>query len=346
MTVKDTETAKDFFARRAEVHRGWRHHLHQYPETAFEEHETAAFIVERLREMGIDDIATGLAGTGIVATLQGRAPGAVIGLRADMDALPIHEETNLKHRSKNDGVSHACGHDGHMTMLLAAAEYLAQTRDFVGTVRFIFQPAEEAEGGGQRMVEEGLFERFPVDAVFGLHNWPGLPHGMFAARPGPVMAAMDLFTIRITGQGVHAATPHLGSDAIVAAGVLITALQTIASRRVGAFSPAVVSLTQVHGGHSLNALPGDVTLQGTTRALMIGAATGIGRACVEDFARNGARIVVADLNESGAAEAAELARKAGAEASHLACDVRDEASVKAVIEAAEAEMGGIDTLVV
>lgn len=260
------ETAEEFLARRAGVHRGWRQHLHQHPETAFEEHATAAFLVERLREIGMDEIATGLAGTGIVATLHGNSPGGVIGLRADMDALPIREKTNLPHHSRNDGVSHACGHDGHMTMLLAAAEYLAQTRDFAGSVRFIFQPAEEAEGGGRRMVEEGLFERFPVDAVFGLHNWPGLPRGTFAAQPGPVMAAMDLFTVEIAGQGVHAATPHLGSDAIIAAGVLITALQTIVSRRVSAFSPAVVSLTQVHGGHSLNALPGEVTLSGTVRA--------------------------------------------------------------------------------
>lgn len=261
------ETVGQFLERRSEVHRGWRHHLHQFPETAFEEHGTAAFLVERLREMGVDDIATGIGGTGIVATLHGRAPGGTIGLRADMDALPIPEETNLPHRSRHAGISHACGHDGHMTMLLAAAEYLAQKRDFSGTVRFIFQPAEEAEGGGRRMVEEGLFERFPVDAVFGLHNWPGLPRGTFAARPGPVMAAMDLFTIRIAAQGVHAAMPHLGSDAIVAAGALISALQTIVSRRVSALAPAVVSLTQVHGGQSLNALPSEVVLNGTVRTL-------------------------------------------------------------------------------
>lgn len=262
-----TETVEGFLERRGEVHRGWRHHLHQFPELAFQEKATAAFLADRLRAMGMDDIATGIGGTGIVATLHGNAPGGTIGLRADMDALPITEETNLPHRSRHEGVSHACGHDGHMAMLLAAAEYLAGSRDFAGTVRFIFQPAEEAEGGGRRMVEEGLFERFPVDAVFGLHNWPGLPRGVLAAQPGPVMAAMDLFTLRLEGEGVHAAMPHLGSDTIVAAGSLITALQTIVSRRVPALSAAVVSLTQIHGGRSLNALPGEVVLQGTVRTL-------------------------------------------------------------------------------
>lgn len=260
------EAAETFFARRGQAHREWRRHLHQFPETAFQERATAALLAERLEAMGLK-VDTGIAGTGIVATLEGRAPGGAVGLRADMDALPIQEQTDLPYRSRNDGVSHACGHDGHMVMLLAAAEYLAATRDFDGLVRFIFQPAEEAEGGGRRMVEEGLFERWPVDAVFGLHNWPGLPLGTLAARPGPVMAAMDLFTITIEARGVHAALPHLGTDAIVAASALISSLQSIVSRTVSALQPAVVSLTQIHGGNSLNALPREVVLQGTVRAL-------------------------------------------------------------------------------
>ncbi|MCC6304808.1 MAG: amidohydrolase [Rhodobacteraceae bacterium] len=266
MTGTATEPARDFLARRAEAHRGWRRHLHQWPETAFREQATAAFLAERLQAMGMA-VETGIAGTGIVATLAGRGPGGAVGLRADMDALPIGDATGLPWRSRNEGVSHACGHDGHMTMLLAAAECLAATRDFEGTLRFIFQPAEEAEGGGRRMVEEGLFERWPVDAVFGLHNWPGLPLGAFAARPGPVMAAMDLFTITIEARGVHAALPHLGTDAIVAAGAMVSSLQSIVSRTVSALQSAVVSLTQIHGGNSLNALPGEVVLQGTVRTL-------------------------------------------------------------------------------
>ncbi|MCX8572097.1 M20 aminoacylase family protein [Aminobacter sp. MET-1] len=258
-------SAEAFFRERHAVHTGWRRHLHQWPEVAFQEHRTAAFVAERLVEMGMT-AETGIAGTGLVATLAGRRPGPTIGLRADMDALPITEESDLSYRSHNDGASHACGHDGHMTMLLAAADYLSRERDFAGSVRFIFQPAEEAEGGGRRMVEEGLFERFPVDAVFGLHNWPSLPLGTVAVRPGPVMAAMDLFTITIDAKGVHAALPHLGTDAIVSAGAVIAGLQTITSRSVNAQQPAVVSLTQIHGGNSLNALPGRVVLNGTVRA--------------------------------------------------------------------------------
>lgn len=260
------ETAQAFFSRRREVHVGWRHHLHQWPEMAFREHDTAGFLADHLHRMGLK-VDGGIAGTGIVATLEGAEPGGTVGLRADMDALPIEEATDRPYRSRRDGVSHACGHDGHMAMLLAAAEYLAQARDFKGSVRFIFQPAEEAEGGARKMVEEGLFDRWPVDAVFGLHNWPGLPLGTFAARPGPVMAAMDLFTVRIEARGVHAALPHLGTDAIVAAGAFVSSLQSVVSRTVSALSPAVVSVTQIHGGHSLNALPAELVLHGTVRAL-------------------------------------------------------------------------------
>lgn len=259
------ESAETFFHRRHARYAEWRQHLHQWPEVAFAEHKTAAFLAERLTEMGLH-VDRGIAGTGLVATLEGKEGDVTVGLRADMDALPLSEESSLAYRSRSDGVSHACGHDGHMTMLLAAADYLAQTRDFPGRLRFIFQPAEEAEGGGKRMVDEGLFERWPVDVVFGLHNWPGLPLGQVAVKPGPIMAAMDLFTVTIKAHGVHAALPHLGSDAIVAAGALITSLQTITSRTVSALQPVVVSLTQIHGGNSLNALPNEVILRGTVRA--------------------------------------------------------------------------------
>jgi len=254
-----------FLADNAARYRAWRQHLHQHPEVAFQEHGTATFLREKLTALGLEIIG-GLASTGLVATLQGSRAGPIIGLRADMDALPIEEAGEHAYRSRRAGVMHACGHDGHMIMLLAAAEYLSSHRDFAGTVRFIFQPAEEAEGGGRKMIEDGLFDMAPVDAVFGLHNWPGLPLGQVAVQPGPMMAAMDLFSITIRGQGVHAALPHLGSDGIVAAGALVGALQTIVSRAIDPRHPMVVSLTQIHGGHSLNALPGQVDLQGTLRS--------------------------------------------------------------------------------
>jgi hippurate hydrolase len=265
-TAGSSAEARRFLAERAEIHVGWRRHLHQWPEIGFEEHRTAAFVADRLTEMGMA-VDTGIAGTGVVATLEGREDGPTAGLRADMDALPILEETGLPYQSGNRGASHACGHDGHMAMLLAAADYLAASRDFAGRIRFIFQPAEEARGGGRAMVEAGLFERWPVEAVFGLHNWPGLPLGTVAAKPGPVMAAMDLFKVTLKASGVHAALPHLGTDAIVAAGALIGSLQTIVSRTIDTMQPTVVSLTQIHGGHSLNALPDEVVLNGTVRSL-------------------------------------------------------------------------------
>lgn len=262
--MPEVASARNFLHERSAIYRGWRRHLHQHPEVAFEERETTAFLTGKLEGMGLE-VITGLAGTGLVATLAGSSPGPQVGLRADMDALPLREAGTLDYRSRNDGAAHACGHDGHMTMLLAAADYLSTHRDFAGAIRFIFQPAEEAEGGGRVMIEEGLFERAPVDAVFGLHNWPDLPLGQVAVQPGPMMAAMDLFSITIRAKGVHAALPHLGTDAIVAAGALVSSLQTIASRAIDPRQPLVVSLTQIHGGNSLNALPGQVDLQGTLR---------------------------------------------------------------------------------
>lgn len=256
--------ASEFFRERASVHRGWRQHLHAHPEIAFEERETAAFIESRLNEMGLP-LIKGLAGTGVVATLKGNSDGPQIGFRADMDALPLQEQTNLPYRSTKPGVSHACGHDGHVAMLLAAADYLSKHRDFAGTLHFIFQPAEEAAGGGRRMVEDGLFDRADCDLVFALHNWPSLESGAIAVQPGPMMAAMDLFTVTVSGNGVHAALPHLGTDAIVAAAALTQSLQSIVSRAIDAHQQLVLSITQIHGGQSLNALPDTVELHGTLR---------------------------------------------------------------------------------
>jgi amidohydrolase len=245
----------------------WRHDLHAHPETAFEERRTSAFVAAKLREFGLDAVDEGLAGTGVVGTLKGRRPGSrAIGLRADMDALPIAEKNDFAHRSTHDGKMHACGHDGHTTMLLGAARYLAETRNFAGTVHFIFQPAEENEGGGRVMVEQGLFEKFPVEAVYGMHNFPGIPVGKFAVKPGPMMAAFDIFEITVTGRGAHAAMPHEGIDPVVVAAEIVGALQTIASRATDPADAVVVSVTQIHGGDAWNVIPEQVVLRGTTRS--------------------------------------------------------------------------------
>jgi len=243
----------------------WRRTLHTFPETAFTEEETSAYVAEKLRSFGLD-IHRGLGGTGVVATLQrGEGGHPAIGLRSDMDALDITEATGLPYASRNEGKMHACGHDGHMTMLLGAAKYLCEHDTFRGTVHFIFQPAEENEGGGRRMVQEGLFERFPVRSVFGLHNFPVLKEGTFAICKGPMMAAYDVFDIRITGKGGHAATPHNVKDPIVASAYLINVLQSIVSRDVNPTQAAVVSVTEIHGGTSYNIIPDEVHLRGTTR---------------------------------------------------------------------------------
>jgi len=242
----------------------WRRHLHTHPETAFEEHETAAFVAERLDSFGIK-VDTGLAGTGVVGTLVA-GDGPAVGLRADMDALHIAEANEHDYRSVHPGKMHACGHDGHMAMLLGAARYLAETRAFSGTVHFIFQPAEENEGGGRAMIEDGLFRRFPVEAVYGMHNWPGMPVGWFGVRPGPMMAAFDIFEIVVDGHGAHAAMPHLGVDAIVTGSAIVGALQTIASRATDPLDSAVVSVTRFQAGDTWNVLPDRAVLAGTTRS--------------------------------------------------------------------------------
>jgi len=241
----------------------WRHFLHSIPELAYEERQTSAFLAERLVEFGLS-IETGFAGTGIVASVTKGNAGKTIGLRADMDALPIHETADLAYRSTRPGAMHACGHDGHMAMLLAAAS-LVQGIDFNGTVRFIFQPAEENEGGARRMIEEGLFERLPVDAIYGLHNWPQLAPGEFVAGPGPIMAAFSIFDIEIRGKGAHGAMPHEGIDPIVAGCALVSALQTVVSRNIPPLDTAVLSVTQIHAGDAYNVIPDHATIRGTGR---------------------------------------------------------------------------------
>ncbi|MEN6319436.1 MAG: M20 aminoacylase family protein [Syntrophaceae bacterium] len=243
----------------------WRHELHAQPETAFTEKETSAFIAEKLNSFGLD-VDRGLAGTGVVATItRGNRKEHAIGLRADMDALDITEATGLPYASRNEGKMHACGHDGHMVMLLGAAKYLADNDTFRGTVHFIFQPAEENEGGGRRMVREGLFERFPVHSVFALHNFPVMREGTFAICKGPMMAAYDVFDIQITGKGGHAATPQNVKDPVLASAYLVNLLQSIVSRDVNPIQAAVISVTEIHGGTSYNIIPDTVRLRGTTR---------------------------------------------------------------------------------
>lgn len=244
--------------------RTWRRHLHQFPETAYAEHDTADYIASRLQDFGLT-VHRGLAGTGIVATLTAGNGSTAIALRADMDALDIEEQNDFCYKSRHAGKMHACGHDGHSAMLLGAARYLAQTRKFNGTVHFIFQPAEEGRAGAKRMLEEGLFDLFPVDSIYGMHNFPDVPAGHFAVKPGPMMAAYDCFEIHITGQVSHAAMPHLGKDPTIAAAQIITALQGIIGRSIDPADAAVISITQMHAGNTWNAIPESVVLRGTCR---------------------------------------------------------------------------------
>jgi amidohydrolase len=264
----------------------WRRDLHAHPQTAFEETYASDLIARELGRMGVE-VHRGLAKTGVVGTLHGKSTGKgdvqAIGLRADIDALDITEANDLPYKSQFPGKMHACGHDGHTTMLLGAAKYLAETKNFAGTVQFIFQPAEENEGGGRVMVEEGLFEKFPVDAVFGIHNWPGMDVGSFATRPGPIMAAFDVFEIIVTGKGTHAAMPHWGVDPIVVTAQLVTALQTLVSRNVDPLDQLVVSVTQFHAGDTWNVIPASAMLRGTVRTF---------RKEVQDRTEDGMRRIV------------------------------------------------------
>jgi len=244
--------------------RSWRHHIHAHPETAFEENETSAFVAEKLASFGLE-VHRDLAKTGVVGVLSHGAGKDAVGLRADLDALQVHEQTGLPYASLHEGRMHACGHDGHTTMLLGAAQAMARRKNFDGTAFFIFQPAEENEGGGRVMVQEGLFERFPMKAVYGMHNWPEIPVGRIALRAGPLMGAYDIFEIVATGRGAHAAMPHLARDPMPFAAHVINALQTIVARNIHPLECGVVTVTQVHGGDTWNVIPQEVVLRGTVR---------------------------------------------------------------------------------
>jgi len=241
-----------------------RRDLHARPELGFEEVRTSGIVAELLESWGIETHRA-VGKTGVVGVLEGNRPGRTIGLRADMDALPIEEQTNLPYSSKNPGVMHACGHDGHTTMLLGAARYLAETRDFAGKVVFIFQPAEEGLGGARTMLAEGLFERFPCDEVYGLHNWPGGEKNKVRIIPGVAMAGADFFDIKVTGRGSHGARSHESLDPIVAATALVQALQSVVSRNLDPLEGAVVSVTKFHSGVAYNVIPGDAVISGTSR---------------------------------------------------------------------------------
>ncbi|HTS22872.1 MAG TPA: M20 aminoacylase family protein [Casimicrobiaceae bacterium] len=243
----------------------WRHHIHAHPETAFEERATAALVAETLESFGLE-VHRGLAGTGVVGVLRHGGGERAIGLRADLDALHILERSGVAYASRNQGRMHACGHDGHTSMLLGAARALSRRQKIAGTVYFIFQPAEENEGGGRVMVEEGLFERFPMRAVYGMHNWPRLPAGTFAMRAGPLMGAYDVFEIVGTGKGAHAAMAYMGKDPMMFAAHCIGALQTIVARNLHPQDAGVVTVTQVHGGDTWNVIPQEVVLRGTVRS--------------------------------------------------------------------------------
>ncbi|HEY5596589.1 MAG TPA: M20 aminoacylase family protein [Candidatus Bipolaricaulota bacterium] len=243
-----------------------RRDFHQHPELAFEERRTSKIVAQKLESWGIQ-VHCGMAKTGVVGTLKVGNSKKTIGLRADMDALPIHEANTFAHRSLHDGVMHACGHDGHTTMLLGAAKYLSEMKNFDGTVYLIFQPAEENGGGGEVMIKDGLFEKFPAQEVYGMHNWPGMDFGKFAMRVGPAMAAVDNFDIEITGKGAHAAKPDAGIDSVLVGAQVVTALQSIVARNVSPLDNAVVSVTQFHGGDAYNVLPERIVLRGCTRSL-------------------------------------------------------------------------------
>ena len=250
---------------------GWRRDFHAHPELQYDVHRTAATVAEKLKSFGCDEVVTGIGRTGVVGVIRGRAPGGkVVGLRADMDALPSGEATALPYKSTVPGKMHACGHDGHTAMLLGAAKYLADTRNFAGTAVMIFQPAEEGGAGARAMLRDGLFERFGIQEVFGMHNYPGIPVGEFAIRSGPMMASTDSVVIRIEGKGSHAAWPHRGVDTVLVGAQIVTALQSIVSRNVDPLEAAVISISVFQAGQADNVLPQTATLRGTVRTLSPG----------------------------------------------------------------------------
>jgi amidohydrolase len=247
----------------------WRHDLHAHPELMYDVHRTAALVADRLKSFGCDEVVSGIGRTGVVGVIRGRksASGKAIGLRADMDALPIDEATDLPYKSKAPGKMHACGHDGHTAMLLGAARYLADTRNFDGTAVVIFQPAEEGGAGGKAMVDDGMMTRFGISEVYGMHNYPGMPVGQFGIRSGPMMAAADYLVIDIEGVGAHAARPHLGIDTVLVGAQIINAIQSIVSRNVDPLKSAVVSIPMFQAGNADNVIPQTVCLRGTARSL-------------------------------------------------------------------------------
>ena len=248
---------------------GWRRHLHRHPELLFDVHNTAAFVAEKLRAFGCDEVVEGIGRTGVVGIIHGRpgSNGPAVGLRADMDALPINETSGVEWSSTVPGKMHACGHDGHTAMLLGAARHLCRSRNFSGSVAVIFQPAEEGGGGGREMVKDGMMERFGIREVYGMHNLPGLPVGQFATRPGPIMAATDIFDLRIVGKGGHGAMPHQTIDPIVAASAVVQGFQSIVSRNTDPLQSLVISVTKFHAGDAYNVIPEVVELAGTVRTL-------------------------------------------------------------------------------
>ena len=247
----------------------WRRDLHMHPELQYDVHRTAGSVADKLKAFGCDEVVTGLGRTGVVGVIRGKngGSGKTIGLRADMDALPIEEANDLAYKSTIPGKMHACGHDGHTAMLLGAARYLTETRNFSGTAIVIFQPAEEGGGGGKAMVDDGLMDRFGIEEVFGMHNYPGMPVGAFGIRPGPMMAAADALTIDIEGMGAHAARPHLGVDTVLVGAQIINALQSVVSRNVDPLKSAVVSICMFRAGNTDNVIPQTVQLRGTARSL-------------------------------------------------------------------------------
>src|SRR6476619_4565850 len=256
----------------ADLHReitDWRRDLHAHPELLFDVHRTAGSVAEKLKAFGCDEVVTGLGRTGVVGVIRGRkgSPGKTIGLRAAMDALPIEEANDVPYRSTIPGKMHACGHDGHTAMLLGAARYLTETRNFAGTAVVIFQPAEEGGGGGRSMVQDGLMDRFRIEEVYGMHNYPGLPVGRFALRPGPLMAAADRITIEIEGRGGHAARPHVSVDSVLVGAQIINQIQSIVARNVDPLNAAVISICVFQAGSADNVIPQTALLRGTARSL-------------------------------------------------------------------------------
>jgi amidohydrolase len=250
----------------------WRRDIHEHPELLYEVHRTAALVADRLREFGCDEVITGLGRTGVVGVIKGNKPAGkgdikTIGLRADMDALPIEEATDLSYASRTKGLMHACGHDGHTAMLLGAARYLAETRNFAGRAVVIFQPAEEGGAGAVAMIKDGLMDRFGIEQVYGMHNGPGIPVGSFAIRPGAIMAGGDAVIVKIEGRGGHAARPHKCIDSVLVGAQLIAALQSIVSRSVDPLESAVISMCEFHAGHARNVIPQTAELKGTVRTL-------------------------------------------------------------------------------